>query len=69
MAITQRFATEDYVTTALDEKISAPSTTSIGQVIVVKSVDENDKPIEWEAKDLITEAEVTDMLTSVLGDT
>jgi hypothetical protein len=31
--------------------ISAPSTASIGQTIVVKAVDENGKPVEWEAVD------------------
>lgn len=38
-------------TSKLAEKITAPSTASIGQVICVKAVDENGKPIEWEAVD------------------
>jgi hypothetical protein len=56
MGITKRFATEDYVTTALDEKITAPSTALIGQTIVVKAVDENGKPIEWEYTNVINES-------------
>ena len=32
--------------------IQAPSTASVGQTIVVKAVDENNKPTEWEAVDL-----------------
>ena len=31
-----------------DEKITAPVSAEVGQVIVVKAVDENGKPIEWE---------------------
>ena len=32
--------------------ISAPATATVGQTIVVKSVDENGKPTEWEAADV-----------------
>lgn len=37
------------VTTALAEKITAPTTASVGQIIKVKSVDGTGKPTEWEA--------------------
>lgn len=35
--------------------VPAPSTASVGQTIVVKAVDENGKPTEWETKDIIEE--------------
>lgn len=34
--------------------IAAPATAAVGQTIVVKSVDENGKPIEWEAVDVVS---------------
>lgn len=37
------------VTAALAEKITAPTTAAVGQIIKVKSVDESGKPTEWEA--------------------
>ena len=37
---------------ALDGKIQAPETAEVGQTIVVKAVDENGKPTEWEASDM-----------------
>lgn len=40
----------------IDSKITAPVSAEIGQTIVVKSVDENGKPIEWEAIDFPTNA-------------
>ena len=40
------------VTAALAEKITAPATASVGQIIKVKSVDGTGKPTEWEAVDL-----------------
>ncbi len=40
------------VTAALAEKITAPATASVGQIIKVKSVDTSGKPTEWEAADL-----------------
>lgn len=40
------------VTAALAEKITAPATASVGQIIKVKSVDSTGKPTEWEAADL-----------------
>lgn len=36
----------------LGKKIAAPSTALIGQTVMVKAVDENGKPTEWEATDL-----------------
>lgn len=40
------------VTAALTEKITAPTTAAVGQIIKVKSVDSTGKPTEWEAADL-----------------
>lgn len=40
------------VTTALAEKITAPTTAAVGQIIKVKTVDSTGKPTEWEAADL-----------------
>ena len=40
------------VTTALAEKITAPTTAAVGQIIKIKSVNESGKPTEWEAADL-----------------
>ena len=40
------------VTTALAEKITAPATASVGQIIKVKSVDSTGKPTKWECADL-----------------
>lgn len=40
------------VTAALAEKITAPTTASVGQMIKVKTVDDAGKPTEWEAADL-----------------
>lgn len=40
------------VTAALAEKIAAPTTAAVGQIIKVKSVDTSGKPTEWEAADL-----------------
>jgi hypothetical protein len=43
--------TKKYVDDSIVDKISTPSVMSVGQTIIVKSVDENGKPIEWEAVD------------------
>lgn len=40
------------ITAALAEKITAPTTATVGQIIKVKSVDDAGKPTEWEAADL-----------------
>lgn len=40
------------VTSALAEKITAPTTAAVGQIIKVKSVDDAGKPTEWECADL-----------------
>lgn len=40
------------ITAALAEKITAPTTAAVGQIIKVKSVDGTGKPTEWEAADL-----------------
>lgn len=40
------------VTAALAEKITAPTTAAVGQILKVKSVDTSGKPTEWECADL-----------------
>ena len=40
------------IASALAEKITAPTTATVGQIIKVKSVDTSGKPTEWEAADL-----------------
>lgn len=40
------------VTAALAEKITAPTTAAVGQIIKVKSVDGTGKPTEWESADI-----------------
>lgn len=40
------------VMAALAEKITAPTTAAVGQIIKVKTVDDAGKPTEWEAADL-----------------
>ena len=46
------------VTAALAEKITAPTTAAVGQIIKVKSVDTSGKPTEWEAADLPSGGEI-----------
>ena len=79
MKITNRFATEDYVTIATGEKITSPFTGLVGQTIVVKEIDENGRPIKWECVDIssggnggsglppVTEADNGKVLTVVNG--
>lgn len=40
------------ITSALAEKITAPTTAAVGQIIKVKSVDDAGKPTEWEAAEM-----------------
>lgn len=49
---------------ALGKKIAAPSTANIGQTIVVEAVDENGKPVEWEAVDMPEAVMVDPTLTA-----
>lgn len=46
------------ITAALAEKIAAPTTATVGQIIKVKSVDTAGKPTEWEAADLPSGGEI-----------
>ena len=46
------------VTAALAEKITAPTSAEVGQIIKVKSVDTSGKPTEWEAADLPSGGEI-----------
>ena len=63
MPIQKIYADREYVDEKILNKISAPATASVGQVIIVKSVDENGKPIEWEAVDRV----MTDDTLSIAG--
>lgn len=45
--------------------IQPPTTAKVGQVLVVKSVDENGKPIEWETADSASSKDDTSYLTLV----
>ncbi len=46
------YASKEYVDSKVFGNISVPATASVGQTIVVKSVDANGKPTEWEAVDM-----------------
>lgn len=50
-----------------DTTIPTPSTAQVGQTIMVKSIDENGKPTEWEAVDIVTEARVNELITAALA--
>lgn len=80
MSIEKRIASEDYVNSAIaNEAIKSPLTAAVGQTIVVKAVDENGKPIEWECVDMaagggsdaglptVTEADNGKILTVING--
>lgn len=43
---------DNQIKESIDEKITAPNITSVGQTIRVKTADESGKPIEWEAVDM-----------------
>lgn len=45
-------ATKQYVDNAIPDAVLTPTSARIGQTIIVKSVDENGKPTEWEAVDI-----------------
>ena len=49
-----------------DETISIPQTATVGQILSVKAIDENGKPIEWETIDLPKAAAA---ITDATGDT
>lgn len=48
----KKLSTEEYVNSEIADCIKAPATAEVGQTIVVKAVDENGKPTEWEAADM-----------------
>ena len=60
MPIQKIYADRDYVEEKVQNKISTPETASKGQTIVVKTVDSNGKPTEWEAKSIPTMPETTE---------
>lgn len=40
---------------------------SVGQIIVVKAVDDNGKPTEWETADLPTDEHINNLIATALG--
>lgn len=50
------------------EVIPVPIAAEAGQTIAVKAVDENGKPTEWEAVDIITETEINSLMTALKSD-
>ena len=50
---------------ASGDYIPIPSTASVGQTIVVKAVDENGKPTEWEAADMASGGGGWDLITDI----
>ena len=48
----------------LGSMIPAPETAEVGQTIVVKAVDENGKPTEWEVADIPSEWEIINEITT-----
>lgn len=40
---------------------------SVGQTIVVKAVDDNGKPTEWETADLPTDEHINSLIATALG--
>lgn len=45
-------ATETYVDEKMSDKVSTPTAASVGQIIAVKTIDDDGKPTEWECVDL-----------------
>lgn len=58
--LTDTCVTKDYVDSKVLDNIPVPVNASVGQIIVVKAVDENGRPTEWEAVDRVI---VDDTLT------
>lgn len=52
----------------ITDGIPVPTTATVGQTVVVKAVDENGKPTEWEAKDIVTETEINSLMTALKSD-
>lgn len=48
------FATKDYVDDSVANKITSPTSADVGQALIVKTVDENGTPIEWETANVST---------------
>lgn len=61
----QQLVTDESGKVVWENKINCipePSTAAVGQIVAVKAVDENDKPIEWEVKDILTETRVNELI-------
>lgn len=52
----------------IPDSIPTPLTASVGQTIVVKSVDENGKPTEWECVNLPTDEHINALIDAKLAD-
>lgn len=50
-----------------DGAIQAPLTAKVGQIVKVADVDENGKPVEWEATDMITDEHINSLIDAKLG--
>ena len=50
-----------------DGGIQAPLTAKVGQIVKVADVDENGKPIEWEAADMISDEHINSLIDAKLG--
>lgn len=46
------------IKTALDDKVDAPQTASVGDVLTVEEVDEDGKPVKWRASDVLYDEDV-----------
>lgn len=53
------------IKTSLESTIQPPETASVGQTVVVKAVDENGKPTEWEAADFPVSGEVKTKIITI----
>lgn len=61
----KKLATEEYVDSAVADKITAPATASVGQLLAVKAVDENGIPTEWGVVTLSLSTDESGVITIV----
>jgi hypothetical protein len=66
----KRYASEEYVNEIVDtlaqNKLSVPATASVGQTIIVATIDEDGKPLTWE---IVTPELISNKVTSITSDT
>jgi hypothetical protein len=53
----------------LDNKVSSPAIAEIGQLLAIKTIDENGKPTEWEAVDYPSKASSLELVDRTTGKT